>query len=93
MNPYEHTQIGKNIFIRRFDPNDNEMFIWHRDKKDRIVKVISSEGWYLQIDNQLPIILEKGKNYLILKNEWHRIICGSNILEIEITELEEGVLK
>ena len=92
MNPYNQINISENIFVRTFNPNDNEMFIWHRDKKDRIVKVLESDSWKLQIDNVLPIILEKGKNYLIEKNSWHRIISGNGILKIEITELEEGKL-
>ena len=93
MNPYNQTNISKNIFTRVFNPNDNEMFIWHRDKKTRIVKIISCDNWKLQIDNQLPIILEEGYNYLIEKEVWHRIIAGNNNLKIEITELEEDQLK
>ena len=93
MNPYNQTSVSKNIFIRVFNPKDNEMFIWHRDKKTRIVKIISCDNWKLQIDNQLPIILEEGYNYLIEKEVWHRIIAGNNNLKIEITELEEDQLK
>ena len=93
MNPYNQTNVSKNIFIRVFNPEDNEMFIWHRDKKTRIVKIISCDNWKLQIDNQLPIILEEGYNYLIEKEVWHRIIAGNNNLKIEITELEEDQLK
>ena len=93
MNPYNQKNISKNIFTRVFSPKDNEMFIWHRDKKTRIVKIISCDNWKLQIDNQLPIILEEGYNYLIEKEVWHRIIAGNNNLKIEITELEEDQLK
>jgi len=93
MKPYNQTNISKNIFTRVFNPEDNEMFIWHRDKKSRIVKIISCDNWKLQIDNELPIILKEGYNYLIQKEVWHRIIAGNNKLKIEITELEESQLK
>ena len=93
MNPYSQTNVLKNIFIRVFNPDDNEMFIWHRDKNSRIVKIISCDNWKLQIDNELPIILKEGCNYLIQKEVWHRIIAGNKELKIEITELEEGQLK
>jgi len=92
MNPYTQKNISKNIFTRAFKPEDNEMFIWHRDKKDRIVKIISCNDWQLQIDNELPIILKEGFNYLIKKETSHRIIAGENELIIEITELEDGEL-
>lgn len=93
MLPY--SQLGKtnSIFIRSFNPQNNEMFIWHKDKKDRIIKVISSDNWSLQMDNSIPVILIEGFNYLIRKNTWHRIIAGNNILRIEITELNPGQLK
>ena len=93
MNPYSQINISKNVFTRVFNPEDNEMFIWHRDKKTRIVKIISCDNWKLQIDNELPIILKEGYNYLIQKEVWHRIIAGKNKLKIEITELEVGQLK
>ena len=93
MLPYSQENKNKNIFVREFNPSNNEMFIWHRDKKDRIVKILSSNKWMLQIDNELPRELIEGNNYLIQKNVWHRIIAGNNILKIEITELEEGQLK
>ena len=93
MNPYNQKNISKNVFTRVFNPKDNEMFIWHKDKKTRIVKIISCDNWKLQIDNELPIILKEGYNYLIEKEVWHRIIAGNNNLKIEITELEESQLK
>lgn len=93
MNPYHQINISESLFVREFNPADTEMFIWHRDKKDRIVKIISSKGWMLQIDNEIPIILETGKNYLINKNVWHRIIAGKEKLVIEIFEIKDGGLK
>jgi len=93
MLPYSQENKNNNIFVREFSPANAEMFIWHRDKKDRIVKILSSNSWMLQIDNELPIKLIEGNNYLIQKNSWHRVIAGNNILKLEITELESGQLK
>ena len=93
MLPYRQLEKTDTIFIREFNPKDNEMFIWHRDKKDRIIKIINSEDWKLQMDNCLPITLIEGFNYLIKKDVWHRIIAGNNILRVEITELNSGQLK
>ena len=39
------------------------------------------------------LILETGKNYLINKNVWHRIIAGKEKLVIEIFEMKDGALK
>ena len=93
VNPYDDKYIEDKI-IRTFESfvHEDEL-IWHRDKKTRIVKIISCDNWKLQIDNELPIILKEGYNYLIQKEVWHRIIAGNNNLKIEITELEEGQLK
>ena len=93
MKPYIQKNLSKNRLIREFNPQDSDLFVWHRDKKDRIVKVLSCDSWKLQIDNELPIVLKEGFNYLIRKNVWHRIIAGKNNLKIEITELEKRQLK
>lgn len=85
--PYEQIDISKNIFIRTFNPEEKEMFIWHRDKKDRVINVKESDGWQLQIDNQLPLELKEGFNYFIPKETWHRVISGKNTLKIQITEV------
>ena len=34
--------------------NDIEHFIWHRDKYDREINIISGENWFLQIEHELP---------------------------------------
>ena len=35
-----------------FDVEDKEL-IWHRDKLDRKIKVVSGVNWKLQMDNEL----------------------------------------
>jgi len=40
--------------IRTFDvTKPSEDYVWHRDKEDRIIEVLSGEGWQLQFQNCL----------------------------------------
>ena len=84
MNPYEEIQQGE-FTIRTFkkDVQDDEL-VWHRDKEDRIVRVIKGSGWQFQRDNHLPVLLKEGDTIKIKKEEWHRIIKGKTDLIVEI---------
>lgn len=74
--------------IRVFDSSlDPEEFYWHRDMKDRQITAVSGEGWAIQHDNELPVLLEKDKNYSIKKESWHRILKGDGDLILKIKEL------
>ena len=88
--PFEDFEksIYSNVFTRVFkeDIKDKQL-IWHKDKKDRTVKVIYGTGWKLQYDNQLPFELEPGQNYHIKKEEFHRLHKGNGELKLEIKEL------
>ena len=86
--PYEdQLNLFDNKFVRTFtDVNNNEL-IWHRDKKDRIVKVKNGEGWKIQFDNELPQDLTKGSLYKIEKEVYHRLLKGKDQLILEIEEL------
>jgi len=85
--PYTEKITG-NISERVFDDNsDSGEFTWHRDREDRIVKVIEGHNWKLQLDNQLPVTLSEGKEYFIPKGEFHRVIKGNSPLKVKITKL------
>ena len=73
--------------IREFldDVNDGEL-VWHRDKHTREVTVVEGTGWSLQLDNQLPKQLERGRLYTIPKMEYHRLIKGTGKLVVKIWE-------
>jgi hypothetical protein len=78
-----------NVFTRVINENiDKEQLIWHKDKKNRVVKVIYGTGWKLQKDNELPFELEVGQNYVINKEEFHRLHKGSCELKLEIKEYD-----
>jgi len=63
-----------------------EDFVWHRDKKDRIITVESGQGWQLQYNGELPIELVEGKTYFIPAMMYHRVIPGVDNLKIDIRE-------
>ena len=84
-------KFDPNHVIRIFseDVNDEEL-VWHRDKEDRIIHVLEGTGWMLQLDNEEPVELEKGKgSYSIPKMVYHRIIKGEGSLTLEIQKREE----
>jgi hypothetical protein len=85
-NPYTEN-LKNGYIIREFDTNiPTEELVWHRDKKNRIVEVISGNGWKFQMDNQLPIELKKGMQIQIPKETFHRIGKGNTKLVIKIKE-------
>ena len=67
--------IDDGKIVREFSENvESDELIWHRDKRTREVTVLEGTGWKLQMDNQLPKELIKGKLYTIPKMEYHRLI-------------------
>jgi len=88
---YSQENIGQTKFRRVFTENvDSEELVWHRDREDREVFVESGNGWMLQMDNELPQVLQEGQTYFIPKETYHRVIKGSGDLKIVI---DEGVNK
>jgi len=83
--PFRERSLGGKLFLREFKENVNpEELIWHQDREDRVIKVIESNGWKLQLDNQLPVLLEKDSTYNIPAYVYHRVIKGSGRLLIEV---------
>jgi quercetin dioxygenase-like cupin family protein len=87
VNPYKDVPFDENSFIRTFSESlDDEELIWHRDKKDREIRVLKGTGWFLQYDNQLPIEMIVGESYFIKAETYHRVIKRQNNLVLEIKE-------
>jgi quercetin dioxygenase-like cupin family protein len=86
--PYIDTKLSENEWIREFDPSisESEEYVWHRDTRDRTVLVLDGEGWKFQFDEELPQIINKGKELKIPKLVYHRLVPGSTNLKIKITE-------
>jgi hypothetical protein len=85
--PYQET-ITENKSVRVFTESvDDGELKWHRDRETRLVKVLDSNDWKIQLDNELPITLEIGKSYLIPEGVFHRVIKGKGNLKVSITFL------
>ena len=86
MNPYN--EIEKNgKYIRTFNKDVvSEELVWHRDREDRVVKILSENDWLFQFDNELPIKLMVNESITIPKNTYHRVIKGSTDLVVEVTK-------
>lgn len=86
MLPFKETKISENTFVREFkQETDSGEFMWHRDYEDRIIEPIDKTDWMVQIDNELPKIIE-GKVF-IQKGTYHRLIKGTGDLKINLIKL------
>jgi quercetin dioxygenase-like cupin family protein len=86
MKPYTEIKKG-NTILRTFSPKVmGEELVWHRDKKDRVVEVVDGQGWFFQMDNQIPQEMKKGDIFEIKKETFHRIMRGTTPLKIKIKE-------
>ena len=84
--PYKDVLTG-NVKVRTFSGNTiDEELVWHRDANDRLVEVVSSSGWQLQLEDELPRVMNEGDKFWIPRDEWHRLIKGNGDLVIKIRE-------
>jgi len=82
----DETRSG-NVFQRVFAQDCSaEELVWHRDKKDRTIKVVSGVDWKFQHDNELPFVMKVGDVIKIKKETYHRIHKGEGRLILEIEE-------
>lgn len=87
MNPYTDHTTGQ-IVIREFDANMDPMeLIWHEDQEDRIVEVLTGNGWQFQFDEDIPFEMVTGDKIDIPKGFLHRVIKGRGNLRVRITKL------
>lgn len=85
--PYIDHDLGDGLTHRYFQGTVEELdLIWHRDEKDREVRVVRSNDWQFQFDNELPFTLKEGNIINISAMVYHRIIKGSGALELMIQE-------
>jgi quercetin dioxygenase-like cupin family protein len=86
MKPYKEV-LNNNLRIREFKVNTpNKELVWHRDEKDRYVTILEGEGWQFQLDNELPLELQKKDVIFIPKQKYHRVLKGKTNLVIKIEE-------
>jgi|TARA_R110000868_G_scaffold8843_10_gene45114 hypothetical protein len=89
MIPYTETEIGQNQYIREFSSDvDTHELEWHLDRENRLIEVVENNGgWEVQIDNNLPCLMED--SIFIPKETYHRVIKGSGKLVVKITKMYE----
>ena len=85
MKPYKQSIQGNKILREFAHDTDSHELVWHRDKKDRIVRVIEGKDWKFQFDNQLPINING--EIFVPSGVWHRLIKGTSPLQLKITKL------
>lgn len=84
---YTDVTIDQYTKYRLFkDTIDSDELMWHQDERDRTIRIFSGKDWKLQFDDQLPFVLEEGKEYKILNHIYHRVIKGIGDLIIRIKE-------
>lgn len=85
--PYVDKKLNNKEILRTFKKDVvNEELVWHRDRNNRIVEVLEGEGWEIQLEDRLPELLEKGKEYVIPAYTFHRIKRGTTDLKLRIEE-------
>jgi quercetin dioxygenase-like cupin family protein len=86
-NPYTNTPITQTSVIREFSSEVDPMeLVWHQDEEDRTIEILEGEGWQLQRDNELPLVLQEGDSIFIPMGQIHRVIKGDTNLKLQITK-------
>ena len=86
MKPYQEIKAEYNAVTRVFDESiDPIELMWHRDQEDRLVEAIEPTDWMMQLDNELPTLIDKP--IFIPRYNWHRVIKGTGTLTVKITKL------
>jgi len=85
---YEQHGTGLPYIIRTFSETvDENDLIWHRDRTNRTLRILSGTDWKLQLDDKLPETLATGGEYFILKDTYHRLIKGHGDLVVRIENI------
>ena len=84
MLPFKEKIIEENenfILVQRnfMSMISEEELNWHKDKEEREVFLVEGDGWYLQMENEIPILMQKGSIFKIPKETWHRIINKNGV--------------
>ena len=86
MLPFKEQIVSDNVFIREFrQDTDSGEFMWHRDREDRIIESIDETDWKIQLDDELPKIIE-GEVFIPM-GVYHRVIKGTGDLKIKLQKL------
>ena len=88
--PYQERILSENVVLRKFSQRvQPSQLVWHRDRENRIIEVLSGDGWLFQRDNRLPVVLEEGDRVSVRAGEYHRLIKGDEDLYVKIYKEEK----
>jgi len=79
-------RIYHHIIIRE-DDVARELF-HHLNPYGLVIEVIQSDGWFLQYNEEVPILLNPGRKFYIQQYSWHRIIKGFGPLIIRVERIK-----
>lgn len=83
MLPFKEEIVSDNVFIRVFNNETKpEFFVWHRDREDRIIESIGETDWQIQLDDELPKVIQ-GEVFIPM-GVYHRVIKGTGDLKIRL---------
>ena len=83
--PFTEKKMRDNLFLREFKENvESQDLVWHQDRENRTIVVLESDGWKLQMDNELPFPLVEGEVYDIPAYSFHRVIKGTGDLRVVV---------
>ena len=77
--------------IIKEDDVARELF-YHVDTFDQVIEVIESDGWFLQYNEEAPILLNPGRKYFVQEYNWHRIIKGFGPLIIRVERIKRLIV-
>jgi hypothetical protein len=81
--PFKEEIVSDNVFIREFKQDtDSGEFMWHRDFEDRIIESIGETDWQIQLDDELPKVIQ-GEVFIPM-GIYHRVIKGTGDLKIKL---------
>ncbi len=71
----------------KYNPRD---LYWHRDKEDRLIKVVMGEVEF-QVEDSLPVEMRAGDSAYCPKETFHRIINNEGTpFVLEVNKLADG---
>ena len=70
------------LFYERVNP---QKLKWHMDDEDRIIQALHKNNWQFQLEDQLPVPLNKP--IFIERHQWHSLIKGDGSLMIKVTKI------
>jgi hypothetical protein len=83
MLPFKEEIVSDSVFIREFyQDTDSGEFMWHRDFEDRIIESIGKTDWQVQLDDELPKVIQ-GEVFIPM-GIYHRVIKGTGDLKIKL---------